>query len=140
VKLGEREIAQVLGLLLSGNEVPPDERRAALAALRGITDTADAGERLYYVQVDTCLLPNVDEDEAIWSTGADGMVLGRSLADEAAAYALEVVPLCWLGDRERLTRVAARWTGDADGERAAAWAAFMRRIGEPLLAMLDSAS
>jgi len=136
--LSERDIANALGLLCIGNEVTSEERAAALAALRGPVDTSDEGRRVYYVQIDTCALDNTGEEESIWSAGDDGMLRSAGgeviadLADEDSMYAAELVPLAWLSQPDRMARAEKRWSNDSNQARRAPWAAFQRRIVEPL--------
>ena len=144
--LSERDIANALGLLCIANEVTAEARAAALAAFRGPVDTSDEGRRVYYVQIDTCGLDNTDEEEAIWSVGDDGMLRGASgeviadLADEDSTYAVEVVPLAWLTQPDRMARAEKRWLSDSDQARRAAWAAFQRRIVAPLGLLIRESS
>lgn len=141
--LAERDLAAVLGLLCAGNEVTDEERKAAQRSLRGAVETADQGRRIYYVQVDTCALDNTDAEEAIWSTGDDGIVRGldaqviADLADEDSAYAAGILPLIWLSQPEPMARSAMRWSTDSDPERRTAWTALQQQIAEPLRFLLQ---
>lgn len=131
----DRSIADALGYLCDGHDVSAEERQLALAALAGPVETDD-GPLLYYAQVDTMALPNVDTAEGIWSVPADGLLRltdGRifvDFADDEATFQKEFFLLIHLRDSMRFAQIEARWLGDP--ERQAVWQAFIRRVVEPL--------
>lgn len=138
--LRDRDIADALGWLADGLEVSDEARAGALAALRGPVTVSDRpGPRLYYVQVDTMALENVDTEEAIWSAPADGRILsddGRlvlDLNDPDAAFSGSVVLLTDLADPQRLRALADRWECSPDSAQRDAWAAMVTRFLDPVV-------
>ncbi len=138
--LRDRDIADALGWLADGLEVSDEARAGALAALRGPVTVADRpGPRLYYVQVDTMALENVDTEEAIWSAPADGRILSNEgalvldLNDPEAAFRGSVVLLPDLADPVRLRALADRWEQSADPAQRDAWAAMVSRFLDPVV-------
>src|SRR5262245_32891816 len=101
--LDKREVAAALGDLCDGVPVPEEEFDAARCALSGPVTTAQ-GDLLFYVQMDTMFLDNVDTAEGIWSTGADGLLrmpddsVILDLADEDATSGEQVFPLASFRD------------------------------------------
>jgi hypothetical protein len=134
---GDRSVADALGALCDGHEISAEERQLALAALAGPVETED-GPLLYYAQVDTMALPNVDTAEGIWSVPADGLlrlVDGRifvDFADDEATFQKELFLLMRLRDPVRFAQIEARWLRDPAPERQAMWQTFVRRVVEPL--------
>ncbi|MFL5801081.1 MAG: hypothetical protein ACJ8CR_04990 [Roseiflexaceae bacterium] len=133
----DRYVADALGALCDGHDISAEEQQAALAALAGPVETDD-GALLYYAQVDTMALTNVDTAEGIWSVPADGLLRlidGRifvDFADDEATFQKEFFLLMHLRDPVRFVQIEARWLSDPDSERQAAWQAFVQRVVEPL--------
>ena len=132
----EREVAEAIGDLCDGRALEESAADWIARVRRGPIETRDEGLRLYYVSTDTMALDNVDTNEGIWSTPADGLhrnadgSLLFDLADDSAVYAFDLVPLTALDDPARFARLEARWAGDKRDE----WAAFVRRVVVPLRA------
>src|SRR5689334_22889792 len=135
--LDDRDVAEALGDLCDGLSVSEEELAAARQALSGPVVTT-RGERLYYVQIETMALDNVDTAEGIWSVPVDGLLrmpdgyVIVDLADESRAFEEQVFPLASFADAGRIARLVARESSVADPERLAAWAAFTTRVLEPL--------
>lgn len=130
--LSDREIAGALGQVADGGSVPAELARTLRQALRGAVQTRDRGLRLFYVQVDTAALPNVDTEEAIWSAAADGVVRGArdealfDLQDVAAVLEHQVIPLPALGDPAQMRRLMAAF------QESACLEACEQRVLQPL--------
>ncbi len=141
--LSDVDVKTAIGDFCDGRELPLLESAVVRAALAGPVETSDRGTRLYYADIDTAALDNVDTGECIWSTGSDG--IGRGLNDMALfdlardedTVANEVFPLTAISDPSRLSRLDERWASLDDGERRAKWQAFRRRIADPLRKLLD---
>ncbi|HEY9839915.1 MAG: hypothetical protein ACAI44_06155 [Candidatus Sericytochromatia bacterium] len=134
--LTERQVAEAIGQLCEGGEITADEWQAVREALCGPVAT-ERGPRLYYADLDTLLLANVDTEEGIWSVAADGLLRGGNdevlvnLQDEAAARKEGLFPLWAVTDAESLDRWQAAMQHASNPERHR-WAKFLRRVLNPL--------
>lgn len=139
--LSERDVADILGDLCDGFDVPQIERDSALEALSGLVQTADRGERLYYVEVDTLLLENTDTAEAIWSVASDGVARSLNgdkivdLTDVTAAVQCQCFTLWLLCDAANFARIKDLWLADVEAQST--WETLMARIVTPLRKWLD---
>lgn len=113
-----REIADAIGDICDGVEISAEAAAMVRAALCGPVATSDSGERLFYVQTDTCALANVDTAECVWSSAPGAL-------DDDTCFRAQQVPLPWLGESgPALTRLSSRFPE---------WEAFWRRVAAPLL-------
>lgn len=135
----EREVAEALGDACEGRLLSDEARDVVMRALRGRVATTK-GDRLYYAQVDTMALDNVDTDEAIWSTTPDGLLRLQNgsvlvdLADEDGSAREELFPLSACCDDGRIARVEQRLASDE--QRRVNWNRFKVRALEPLRRLL----
>lgn len=138
---GDRAVADAIGNLCEGLEISDQERMAVLAALRGVVLT-ERGPRLYYADLETMLLPNVDTTEGIWSIAADGILRGAhnqaliDLTDDQAASEQGLFLLIVAGDETRLAWWTERMRRAGNRERRR-WAKFTRRVLKPLRRILE---
>jgi hypothetical protein len=114
----DREIADAIADACDGRELADAEREAVRAALRGPVATSDRGERVFYVQVDTTALDNVDTAECIWSAAPGEL-------DDETCFEREFVLLPWIAEGAVLTRLQPRY---------ADWTSFWVRVAAPLIA------
>lgn len=134
--LSDREVPYVIGHLCDGFEISAEQRALLVAALAGAVLT-DRGPRLYYADLDTMMLQNVDTEEGIWSVADDGILRGGSdealadLYDDSSAREQGVFPLIVVRDEARMAwwEEAMRRAGNAERRR---WARFVRRVLRPL--------
>jgi hypothetical protein len=136
--LRDREVADILGDLCDGIDVPLKEREAALVALYDTVVTSDKGKRLYYLDVNTVALDHVDTAECIWSVAADGLLRladNRVLvdfADEAGTYREGFLKMTLICDLPNLERIQNKWMQDSDSQRQLMWQKLLERVIEPL--------
>lgn len=137
--LSERDVAEILGDICDGIDVPHLEQEAAIAALRGKLLTSDAGERLYYLDLNTILLDNVDTAECIWSVAADGLLRTANggvlvdFADENAVFQEGFLVLNVICEPTSMRHWQEKWMEDLDPQRPMAWQKALKRVVEPLL-------
>lgn len=137
--LDKRDIAEILGAICDGFDVSQTEQEVAIAALKGSVLTSDAGECLYYLDLDTALLDNVDTDECIWTVDADGLLRlpdGRimlDLNDENAAFQEGFLMLKLICESNSMRRIQEKWMNHSDPQRPVMWQRAFKRVVEPLL-------
>lgn len=140
--LQDREIAEAIGQLCDGGQISGEQLAGVRAALKGAVLT-ERGLRLYYADLNTMLLSNVDTEEGLWSTAEDGIVRGGQsealvdLANDQAARAEGLFPLAVIGDSGRMTWWQAHMQHASNAERRR-WARFVRRVLKPLLRAIAS--
>jgi hypothetical protein len=134
--LDDREIPYIIGHLCDGFDISAEQQALIVAAVAGAVLT-DRGPRLYYADLDTMMLPNVDTEEGIWSVADDGILRGGSdqeladLRDDSSAREQGVFPLAAMGDDARMAWWAEAMAHAGNAERRR-WAKFLRRVFRPL--------